>query len=167
MPNSEQFIFLSSSEWFLLLFKVCLDMLAPQWSAEETYRINKFATNHLLLEIYRVTKIKLLLRKGWKFESLTEGKWAYQEYKDTWKYKILSLENLILFVNAGLEAYSKLELLGNGVTCFVLMFCNSSAFAISEKKITDIWNISYDLYVPSMQTGQKIIVINSALVNNS
>lgn len=79
-------------------------------------------------------KMKLLLRQGWKFEYHIQGKWAYQGYKDTWKYKILSLQIFIWFVGAGLEAFSKLELLEKGVTCLALMFCNSSAFAISEKK---------------------------------
>lgn len=163
--------FLSSSEWLLPLFKVCPDMLARQWSAEETYRINKFAKTTYLCRFTlcnsKWRKMKLLLRQGWKFEYLIQGKWAYQEYKDTWKYKILSLQIFIWLVSAGLEAYSKLELLGKGVACLALMFCNSSAFAISEKKITGIWNISYELYVPSVETGWKTIVINSALVNNS
>lgn len=58
--------------------------------------------------------MKLLLRKGWKFDYVIEGKWAYKEYKDTWKYKILSLQIFFWFVTAGLEAYSGLELLGKG-----------------------------------------------------
>lgn len=54
------------------LFKVCLDTLARQWSAEETHRMNKLLKTFYLCRFTlcynKWRKMKLLLRKGWKLE---------------------------------------------------------------------------------------------------